>query len=275
MPASDASARDDAPVEPTIDADPFGAWSMRVRVTELSSPGLDEDPTMTADLKEVVFSSNRVGSAGPDLWVATRASPSVAFDPPTLVAKVNTPGVEQHPSLSTDGLTLYFTSDRAGTQDIYACTRPDRTSDWSSPVAVTELNSAGIDHVGGMTPDQLAFVMSTDRESPGGDRDLWIATRPTKMATWSAPTKIPEASSASIDAGPSFAGGGDALYFARDNDLYVARRVPAGFAPAAKIPSLSSPLPEGDPFVTDDERLALFSYNDQTPAGYDIFLSTR
>jgi hypothetical protein len=44
-----------------------------VRLPELASPGDDEDPWLTPDLRVIVFSSDRAGGPGSnDLYMATR-----------------------------------------------------------------------------------------------------------------------------------------------------------------------------------------------------------
>src|SRR4029079_6176896 len=53
-PVADAPAAIDGPGE---DAS-LGAWSTPMRIPELNSPMLDQDPTMTADGLEVIFSSH-------------------------------------------------------------------------------------------------------------------------------------------------------------------------------------------------------------------------
>ena len=93
------------------------------------------DPTSSAmsaavrkDGREILFASNRAGTLGPtDLWVSTRQSVTDPWSPPAnLGPPVNTPFGDQTPSLSADGRTLLFDSDRpggAGGRDIWISTR--------------------------------------------------------------------------------------------------------------------------------------------------------
>jgi hypothetical protein len=74
------------------------------------------------------FDSNRPGSLGAtDLWVATRQSTADPWSPPVnLGSAVNTSSGELRPSLSFDGTSLYFHSNRSGSfgsVDIYVTTR--------------------------------------------------------------------------------------------------------------------------------------------------------
>jgi hypothetical protein len=96
------------------------------------APGLntasnDFQPNVRKDGREVVFGSNRAGTlGGNDIWTATRASISDAWLPPVhLDAPINSPAGETRPTLSWDGLTMYFDSDRPGEgfSDNYVTTR--------------------------------------------------------------------------------------------------------------------------------------------------------
>ena len=86
----------------------------------------DIQPNVRADGLEVVISSNRTGSQGQDIWVATRASAENTWSAPTnLGAGVNTAASESRPSLSRDGSQLLFgrAPGPEGMNDIYVSTR--------------------------------------------------------------------------------------------------------------------------------------------------------
>jgi len=106
-----------------------GSFGSATRVTELSSPLNESDPWIRHDGLEIFFQSNRAGSTGPalDLWVATRGSTADAWSTPVnLGSTINTASAEQNASLSSDGTTLFFASDRLGGSgglDLYMSTR--------------------------------------------------------------------------------------------------------------------------------------------------------
>ena len=83
------------------------------RVAELSTSADDRMPNVRKDGLEIVFSSNRSGSAAQDIHVATRASTSHAWNPPVRIANllINTASGETRASLSGDGTRLYFGRD--------------------------------------------------------------------------------------------------------------------------------------------------------------------
>ncbi|HEX6103985.1 MAG TPA: hypothetical protein VFZ26_00290 [Gemmatimonadales bacterium] len=88
----------------------------------------DGQPNVRRDGLELFFYSTRPGGGAPDLYAATRASTSDPWSTPVnLGPDVNSPAGETRPSLSWDGTTLYFGSNRAGSEggsvDIYVATR--------------------------------------------------------------------------------------------------------------------------------------------------------
>ena len=91
--------------------------SAAVPIAELSHPTANEQgPTLRGDAREIYFFSNRVGGVGGnDFWVSTRQSIAHPWSAPVNAgAPVNSTGSEQQPSLSADGRTLVFASNRAG-----------------------------------------------------------------------------------------------------------------------------------------------------------------
>ena len=106
-----------------------GSFGPAMLVTELSSASNESDPSILHNGLEVFFQSNRPGSIGPaqDLWVATRESTFDSWSTPVSLGNtVNTAGVELNAQISSDGLTLFFTSDRPGGFggfDLYMSTR--------------------------------------------------------------------------------------------------------------------------------------------------------
>jgi N-acetylneuraminic acid mutarotase len=106
-----------------------GSFGPATLVTELSSTSPENDPSIRHDGLEIFFQSSRAGSIGTalDLWVATRGSTLDAWSTPVnLGDAINTTSLEQNPYLSSDGITLFFASDRAvgsGGLDLYMATR--------------------------------------------------------------------------------------------------------------------------------------------------------
>jgi Tol biopolymer transport system component len=112
----------------------FGAAQLAPNLnTELD----DSRPNVRSDGREVVFDSNRISTfGGPDIYAATRADCDSAWSAPVnLGFPINTAASETRASLSRDGKTLHFGSNRQGSEigangapsgDIYVSTRKRR-----------------------------------------------------------------------------------------------------------------------------------------------------
>ena len=108
---------------------PDGSFGPAGLVAELSTSGTDSRPSIRHDGLEIFFQSNRPGSLSTalDLWVATRSSTFDGWSTPVnLGSSVNTTAIDNNANLSSDGKTLFFSSDRPGGfggLDLYITTR--------------------------------------------------------------------------------------------------------------------------------------------------------
>jgi hypothetical protein len=126
--------------------DPF---SNPVHLSELSlSSSFDANPYLTPDELTIVFASAREGIEGEeDLYIATRSSIDDPFNSPVNISELNTPMVEYCPSLSADGLTIFYVQ-RPDWQnpgsELWMATRPDVYSPFGDAHPITELNMEGV-----------------------------------------------------------------------------------------------------------------------------------
>ncbi len=110
-----------------------GAFGPAAAVTELNTAAQDGQPNVRRDGLEIFFFSSRVGAAGNDIYVATRVSTTDPWSTPiNLGLNVNSAASVTRPSLSWDGATLYFGSNRSGggaegDSDHYVTTREPLT----------------------------------------------------------------------------------------------------------------------------------------------------
>src|SRR5262249_30317000 len=75
----------------------------------------DSRPFISASGLELFYSSDRPGGLGSyDLWLATRASFDEPFGSPIPLAEINSSSNDYSPTLTADGLTIYFSSERSG-----------------------------------------------------------------------------------------------------------------------------------------------------------------
>lgn len=199
------------------------AWGTATNVSALNSTSNERGPTISADGLTMIFGSDRAGGqGGMDLWASTRASTADAWGAPANIgATVNTSANESGPSLSSDALTLYFHSDRAGgsgNDDIYVATRAFTTDPWGAPTNLgATVNSADFDTAPEISSDGLTLYFQSTRAGGVGSHDIWVATRATTASAWMAPTAMTSPVNSTVsDVGASISSDGNTLYFSTD-----------------------------------------------------------
>lgn len=86
---------------------------------------------------------------------------------------VNTPAVDGCVSLSRDGLTLYFNSNRAGNQDIYVAGRPDNDAGFGTPARLpAPINTAADEFCPTIDLGNRLYFSRTGSGDPG---DLYVS----------------------------------------------------------------------------------------------------
>lgn len=194
-------------------------WSAVNLGAVVNSPDNEEAPDISADGLTLYFFSNRSGGSGArDLWVTTRPTTTAGWgEPVNLGPPVNTSSGEDYPSISTDGCTLYFSSDRSGVLDLWVTTRLTADANWSEPVSLgPTVNSSTYDWAPSISGDGRMLFFTSSR--PGGYGgywgDVWVTTRPTTDANWGEPVNLgPTVNSSSHDTEPDISADGSALYF--------------------------------------------------------------
>ena len=91
-------------------------WGSPTNLAAVNSGVADITPTISSDRLSLYFASNRSGGFGGfDLYVSTRSDTSSLFGAAVnLGASINSSFDDMAPSISSDGTTLYFDSDRSG-----------------------------------------------------------------------------------------------------------------------------------------------------------------
>jgi hypothetical protein len=171
--------------------------------------------TLTDDGKTIYFGNGITGNY--DVWTATRASTTVDFGAPALVASpINQNGGgagEDFPSwISPDGSTLYFISNRPGSngRDIWVATRAGGGA-FNTPTNLAALNSAGGEESVILTPDELqAFVTEG---GCGTTEKIFYSTRASKSAGFSPPAQVMELNSGTCTTAEWVTADGCTLYF--------------------------------------------------------------
>lgn len=118
-----------------------GVFSGPMPLVELDDGIREFEPALRHDLLEVWFM--QVGQARDELHRATRTDPSLPFGPRELAPFSSTVD-DSDPSLTGDGLRLLFTSDRAGSNDVWEVTRPALDAPFAEPRLVLGLGPYNI-----------------------------------------------------------------------------------------------------------------------------------
>ncbi|MGD8500599.1 MAG: hypothetical protein PVJ86_08115, partial [Phycisphaerales bacterium] len=154
-------------------------WGPRVNLgpTVNSSSG-DYGPSISADGLELFFTSDRPGSYGnSDLWVTTRETTQDDWgEPVNLGPTVNSSVQDQSPSISADGLSLFFDCgpDGSGDWDLWVTRRETTQDDWGEPVNLGPgVNSSSWDCAPSVSADGSTLVFWSIRPGGYGASDIW------------------------------------------------------------------------------------------------------
>jgi len=158
-------------------------WGKPVHMgPSLNSAHEDYGPAFLDGGRTLVFHSNRPGGAGSsDLWESRRTGKEGAWTKPVnLGSSVNTPFVEGGSTVSVDGRTLIFGSDRTnglGSADLWVSTRVATGNPWDTPVPLgAPLNSSFDDGWPHLSRDGRTLIFHSNRPGGEGGYDLYDAT---------------------------------------------------------------------------------------------------
>jgi len=164
------------------------------------------------------------GFGSGDIYLTERETLNSPWqEPVNLGPNVNSSGREIEPSISSDGLELYF-----GSWDDYilrVCTRQSKDAPWSSPVKIgpplgsnepaMEIGSNDV-WSPDISADGLSLYFSSTRVGGSGDGDIWVAKRATKDDPWGEPGNLgPNVNTSSNDWSPCISTDGLTLVFSR------------------------------------------------------------
>ncbi len=182
----------------------------------VNSQDFDGGPSISADGLSLYFITDRDVVGGGDVWVAIRSSTSEPLGPPeSLGAPVNSSEDEGSPSISADGLELFF--DRAPDGRIYVATRPSVIATFGRPQVVDLGRTGCCDGFPAVSADGRELYFCSDRPGGFGGDDVWVASRPAAGLPFGAPVNLgPTVNSGSNDCEPGISSDGKTLFFASD-----------------------------------------------------------
>jgi Tol biopolymer transport system component len=217
-------------------------------------------------------------------------------EPTNLGPKVNSSSHDGDPSISSDGLELYFVSYNRhggfGNFDIWVSTRATTDDPWGEPANLgSRINSPSFDGQAQISADDLSLFFVSDRPGGSGDIDIWISTQRTSEQMpqdyWGTPINLGSTVNSPYEDGlPCVSADGLELYFYSNRpggyggrDLWVTTRATKEdpwSEPVNLGPTVNSPANEASAEISDD-GLVLFFASERT-GGYgsgDLWLTKR
>ena len=150
----------------------------------------ESQPTVSANGKEIIFASDRVGGfGGSDLYIIRKDKDGEWGSPENLGEKINTKDNEKSPFLQIDNETLFFSSDQfpsVGGYDIFY-SRKDSLGRWGIPTNIGFPINTVSDELGLFvsTDGEKAYFASNQLEGIGGwdlyAFDLYEKAKPQKI----------------------------------------------------------------------------------------------
>ncbi len=239
-------------------------FSPPVLVTAVSDPNAyDADPTFTGDLLDLFFMSDRAGSK--DLWTSHRLTSADPWGPPTPVTALNSSAADEGPTVSLDGLRIWFVTEReVPYRRIWHSSRASRGDTWAAPQVVTELASSAKDFGPAVDASETLMFFSSNRPGTLGMFDVFSTSRASTKVPWGAPRPVPGLNGPYDDKDPFVAEGGLVVFYTSTRsgagDLFWSQRQSTNEAFPTPVPlvDVNSPAYDSDPTLSLDLGYLMF-----------------
>jgi hypothetical protein len=244
-------------------------WGTAVNLgPNVNSSSNDAGPSVSADGLTLYFSSNRSGGEGGyDLWCTSRATTNDDWGPAVNLGRP--PNLQYsywEPSISSDGLTLYFSDGHSptfgnrlpgglgGQGDIWMITRPTIYDDWSAPENIgSAVNSRHAIHPS-ISSDSLSLYFQSHRPGALGHCDIMVATRKSISDPFADPVFLKNTNTGGPEWTPDISADGLTLFFMRNpgpTEIWVSKRrstdddfdAPIKLPPQVNMPGYDNGIP--------------------------------
>lgn len=171
-----------------LDSD--GNWGNPISISSNINSEFNEGTcTISADGRKLVFTScmGRKGYGSCDLYMSNKVGNEWSV-PENLGGKINSTAWDSQPSLSADGRTLYFVSNRSGgfgQRDIYVST-VDKNGEWMKPLNLgPDINTSFDDISPFIHPNGQRLYFSTNGRLGFGGFDIYFSEK--ENTNWTGP----------------------------------------------------------------------------------------
>ncbi|MFO0849074.1 MAG: protein kinase [Gemmataceae bacterium] len=253
----------------------------------VNTPHSEGQPCLSADGNALLFRSDRPGGFGRhDLWESRRKAAADPWgEPANLGPAINSPDQDEAPTLTADGRTLVFVSDRGGRgdTDLWMARRPSADAPWGEPERLPDpVNSASHEFRPWLSADGLTLTFSSLR--PPRDA-VWVVRRRSTDEPFGTPGQYGRLSHTRSVSGPSFSADGRTLLVGRFNRTFPGNllwlgRLDNPDEPFRNLvsfgPVVNSDAIDTDPAAAPDGRTVYFTSD--RPGGLgetDLWLTRR
>ena len=172
------------------EVDSAGNWTIPISISDNINSDYNEGTcSISADGRKLVFTScmGRKGYGSCDLFISTKVGEEWSL-PKNMGKTINSAAWDSQPSLSADGRTLFFVSNRKGgygKRDIYVSTLDDK-GNWTKPLNIGGgINTSYDDISPFIHPNGQRLYFSTDGRLGFGSFDIYFSEK--ERGEWTKP----------------------------------------------------------------------------------------
>jgi hypothetical protein len=282
---SDAEPLPDAPPAATV-CDPLAKFGP---LTPVVIPGLDGLLKHSANLSldELTMYFDAIAPNGDsNLYITTRTSRAAAWGQATALTSVNSSKNDDRPSVSSDGLALWFVSNRIANESehIFVATRASTLASFGTPevASINATDTSVPDAWPFQTADNQELWLASERVPTQGLFDIWRA--PAVGKGFGTPVQVLELDSMGSDGKPMLSADRLTLYLGSTRpgtgtkgsfDIWRTHRqnVADGFPAPVLVPELNSAKSDFATWISPDGCRIYITANDGTTDA--IYVASR
>lgn len=213
----------------------------RLSASGVNSVRDDAGPSLSSEgLSLFFYRDDQKPTGKADLFLATRPTATAPWtEAVNLGSVVNSDNYDYSPTISADGLELFFHSGRDGggvkNSNLFVSRRKNLAESFGPAENVGEaVNSPGLEYDPCLTSDGRVLIFFSNRPGKAKYGGLWMSTRADPGAPWSAPTELDVSQvDETPNFGPALSADGSTLLFHSSrsdgqggDDLWMVCRVP-------------------------------------------------